>query len=64
LVDYRPARGFWGLRLAMGSERMPFGGELAARAIGVPVKWAPAMLELLARGGAILLCPFLGFWSA
>jgi protease IV len=63
LVDYRPARGFWGLRLAMSSERMPFGGELVARAVGVPVKWAPAMLEVLARGGAILLCPFLGFWS-
>ncbi len=63
LVDYRPVRGLWGLRLAMGSERMPFGGELVARAIGVPVRWAPAMFELLARGGAILLCPFLGFWS-
>ncbi len=63
LVDYRPARGFWGLRLALGSERMPFGGEMVAHAIGVPVRWAPAMLDLLARGGAILLCPLLGFWS-
>src|SRR5215469_7713152 len=63
LVDYRPARGLWGLRLAIGSERMPFGNELVAHAIGVPVNWAPAMLDLLARGGAILLCPFLGLWS-
>jgi protease IV len=63
LVDYRPTRGLWGLRLAMGSERMPLGGEIVARAIGVPVNWAPAMLELLARGGAILLCPLPGLWN-
>jgi hypothetical protein len=31
---------------------------LAAETLGVPRQWAPAMLGLLVRGGALLLCPF------
>ena len=31
----------------------------AAGALGIPTRWAPAMLELLIRGGVMLLCPFI-----
>ena len=60
LVDYRAERRFFGLRFAMGSETMPASAELLASALGVPVRWAPAMLAMLARGGMFLFCPFLG----
>ncbi len=36
------------------------GADLFARVVGVPRTWAPAMLRLLVRGGAMLLCPWLG----
>ncbi len=34
------------------------GMGLVAETIGLPRRWAPAMLGLLVRGGALLLCPF------
>jgi len=30
-----------------------------ASALGIPVRWAPAMLEMLVRGGVMMLCPFI-----
>jgi hypothetical protein len=30
-----------------------------AVSLGIPNRWAPAMLEMLVRGGAMLLCPFI-----
>jgi protease IV len=60
IVDYRAERHFFGFRLAMGSETMPASVQLIAGALGVPVKWAPAMISMLARGGAFLFCPFFG----
>jgi protease IV len=60
IVDYRAERRVFGLRLPMGTERMPFGSEFIAKALGLPVRWTPAMLQILGRGGAILFCPFLG----
>jgi len=31
----------------------------AAGTLGIPPRWAPAMIELLIRGGVMLLCPFI-----
>ena len=58
LVLY-PARGILaGIRTMAASARVPWGIGLAAETIGLPQRWAPAMLGLLVRGGALLLCPF------
>jgi len=58
LVLY-PARGILaGIRTMTASAGVPWGVGLAAETIGYPRRWAPAMLGLLARGGAMLLCPF------
>jgi protease-4 len=46
-----------GIRTITGSARVPWGIGLAAETIGVPGRWAPAMLGLLVRGGALLFCP-------
>jgi protease IV len=47
-----------GIRTMTGSARVPWAIGLAADTIGVPGRWAPAMLGLLVRGGALLFCPF------
>jgi protease IV len=58
LVLY-PARGILaGIRTMAPSARVPGGMGLVAEAIGLPRRWAPAMLGLLMRGGALLFCPF------
>jgi protease-4 len=58
LVLY-PARGILaGVRSMTASARVPWSVGLAAETIGYPRRWAPAMLGLLMRGGALLLCPF------
>jgi protease-4 len=54
-----PARGFLaGFRTMTQSARVPWGVGLVAESFGLPRRWAPAMLGLLMRGGALLLCPF------
>lgn len=54
-----PAPGIWtGLRTMAGATRMPWMMGVAADALGVPRRWAPATLALLVRGGAMLFCPF------
>ena len=40
------------------SAHVPWAIGLAAETLGVPRRWTPAMLGLLVRGGALLLCPF------
>ena len=58
LVLY-PARGVLaGIRSMTASAQVPWGIGLAAETLGVPRRWTPAMLGLLVRGGALLLCPF------
>ena len=58
LVLY-PARGILaGIRTMTASARVPWGVAMAAETIGLPRRWAPAMLALMVRGGAMLLCPF------
>ena len=54
-----PARGLLaGLRTMTRSAHVPLGVGLVAESLGLPRRWAPAMLGLLIRGGALLLCPF------
>jgi protease-4 len=54
-----PAPGIWaGLRMMTAATRLPWEIGVLAGALGVPQRWAPAMLALLARGGALLFCPF------
>jgi protease IV len=58
LVLY-PARGVLAsIRTMTASAHVPWGIGLAAETLGVPPRWTPAMLGLLVRGGALLLCPF------
>ncbi len=58
LVLY-PARGVLAsIRTMTASAQVPWGIGLAAETLGVPRRWTPAMLGLLVRGGALLLCPF------
>jgi protease-4 len=58
LVLY-PARGVLAsIRTMTASAHVPWGIGLAAETLGVPRRWTPAMLGLLVRGGALLLCPF------
>jgi protease-4 len=58
LVLY-PARGVLAsIRTMTASVQVPWGIGLAAETLGVPRRWTPAMLSLLVRGGALLLCPF------
>ncbi len=47
-----------GLRMAASATRVPWSAGLAAEVMGWPRRWAPAMLGLLMRGGAHLICPF------
>jgi len=46
-----------GLRLSLMPTQMPLGIALAAKAMEIPVDWAPAMLALLTETRALLLCP-------
>jgi ClpP class serine protease len=58
LVLY-PARGLLaGIKTMTASARVPWSVGLVAETIGLPRRWTPAMLGLLMRGGALLLCPF------
>ncbi len=47
-----------GLRTALMSTEMPVGMALAAKALGIPAQWAPAMLALVGEAHALLWCPF------
>jgi protease-4 len=60
LVTYRAERRWMDFR--MGSPEAsaaPLALRAAAGALGIPARWAPAMLEMLLRGGVMLLCPFI-----
>jgi protease-4 len=60
LVTYAPRQPLLQIRDLIAPMGSPWWGELAAAALGVPVRWAPAMFRILMRGGAMLLCPFAG----
>ncbi|HUY28086.1 MAG TPA: signal peptide peptidase SppA [Candidatus Binataceae bacterium] len=60
MVVYAPRAGLMSLRklLAPGASATQWGADLIAGALGMPPSWAPAMMTILARGGALLLCPW------
>jgi protease IV len=58
LVPY-PAGGILaGIKTMTAGARVPWSLGLLAEAIRLPRRWTPALLDLLVRGGALLLCPF------
>jgi protease IV len=61
LVTYRAERRWYDWRGASADAELstPWTIRIAAGALGIPSRWAPAMLGLLVRGGAMLLCPFI-----
>ncbi|HEY2524983.1 MAG TPA: signal peptide peptidase SppA [Candidatus Binataceae bacterium] len=58
VVLYPPRGLLAGFRTMTRSTRVPSGLGLVAESLGLPRRWAPAMLGLLMRGGVLLLCPF------
>jgi hypothetical protein len=58
-VTYRAERRWLDFRGASVETSTPWTIRAAAGALGIPSRWAPAMLELLVRGGVMLLCPFI-----
>src|SRR5712671_6867818 len=59
LVTYRAERKWLGFPGSMLDVSTPWAMRAFASALGIPVRWAPAMLEMLVRGGVMLLCPFI-----
>jgi protease-4 len=61
LVSYHSAARFWGLRPSNPEVSTAWAIRTAANALGVAPRWIPALLEILARGGVMMLCPFIEF---
>lgn len=59
LVTYRPERRWMEFRSGGAEASTPLAIRAAAGTLGIPARWAPAMLEMLVRGGVMLLCPFI-----
>jgi protease IV len=61
LVTYRSERRWLDFRGSSAEAELstPWAIRAAAGTLGIPTRWAPAMLELLIRGGVMLLCPFI-----
>ena len=59
LVNYRAERRWLGLRGAGLELSAPWAMRAFASALGIPIRWAPAMLEMLVRGGVMMVCPFI-----
>jgi protease IV len=59
LVTYRAERRWFDLRGSSAEVLTPWAIRAAASALGIPNRWAPAMLEILVRGGVMLLCPLI-----
>jgi hypothetical protein len=59
LVTYRAERRWLDLRGSSADVSTPWAIRASAGALGIPARWAPAMVELLIRGGVMLLCPFI-----
>ncbi len=60
LIAMPPPPLFFGMKLALMPAEVPWEISAIAETLGVPGRWAPAMLRLLWRGGAMLVCPWLG----
>ncbi|MDB5107835.1 MAG: signal peptide peptidase Serine peptidase, partial [Candidatus Binatus sp.] len=59
LVTYRAERKWWTIRTGNAELSTPFALRAFASVTGIPIRWAPAMIEILLRGGVMLLCPFI-----
>jgi protease-4 len=59
LVTYRAERRWLDFRGSSADLSTSWAIRAAASTLGIPTRWAPAMLELLIRGGVMLLCPFI-----
>jgi protease IV len=59
LVTYRAERRWLGLRGSGLDLSTSWAMRAFATASGIPIKWAPTMIEMLLRGGVMLLCPFI-----
>jgi protease IV len=61
LVTYRSERRWLDFRSSSADAELSTSWTIraAASTLGIPNRWAPAMLELLIRGGVMLLCPFI-----
>lgn len=59
LVTYRAERRWFDLRPAWAEASMPWAIRAVCAALSIPNRWAPAMLEMLVRGGVMLICPLL-----
>ncbi|MGD0119268.1 MAG: signal peptide peptidase SppA, partial [Candidatus Binatus sp.] len=59
LVTYRAERRWFDLRGGSAEVSTPWTIRAAAATLGIPSRWAPAMFEMLVRGGVMLLCPFI-----
>lgn len=60
LVLYPAPNIFAALNLTLGRAEASWTMALAARALGVPERWAPAMIRLMTNTAVNLLCPFIG----
>ncbi|MGA8642535.1 signal peptide peptidase SppA [Candidatus Binatus sp.] len=59
LITYRAERRWLDFRGSSADVSTPWTIRAAAATLGIPSRWAPAMLELLICGGVMLLCPFI-----
>ena len=60
LVPYPAPSVLSALTLTLSRTETPTLLGLGARAIGLPERWAPALLRLMSPGAAMLLCPWIG----
>jgi protease IV len=58
LVLYPPPTLLSALHLTAAYSQIPWPLSIAARALELPERWTPALLSLLTRSGALMLCPW------
>jgi protease IV len=61
LVSYSQARFMNALKLSINAGEADALASIAARVIGMPTRWMPALTHLLMRGGVVMLSPFVEF---
>ncbi len=61
IVSYSQARFINALRLSMNAGESEALASIAAKLIGMPSRWMPALTHLLLRGGVMMLGPFIEF---
>ena len=59
LVSYSQARFINALKLSMNAGEVGRDLRLAAKLVGMPSRWMPALMHLLMRGGVVMLGPFI-----